>query len=120
MRIYFESSKLQQECSKVLEMRKAFGVLQSKKIQQRLWELSEAETLSEVSHLPPPRCHELMNRAGMFSVDLKHPFRLLFIPAHEPIPRRSDGGIDRELVTEIIVVAIEDTHDKKNKRKGVR
>lgn len=50
-------------------------------LQRRLVGLTSAENLSEISHLSPPRCHELINRKGVFSVDLKHPLRLLFVPA---------------------------------------
>lgn len=92
-------------------MRKHLGPKGARKLQQRLMELSAAESLADISHLPPPRCHELTGgRAGQFSVDLEHPYRLLFIPAHDPLPHREDGGIDRGKVTEIEVIAIEDTH----------
>jgi proteic killer suppression protein len=49
-------------------------------------------------------------------VDLLHPYRLLFIPANEPIPKKPDGGIDLTQVTEVEIISIEDTHDKKNQR----
>ncbi len=92
----------------------------SEKIRQRLSELEAAVALSDISRLPPARCHELVNRRSVFSVDLEYPFRLLFIPANDPIPRNKDGGIDREQVTEIEIIGIEDTHDPKNQRRGSR
>lgn len=83
----------------------------ARKLQQRLMELHAAESLAEISHLPPPRCHELSgSKAGQFSIDLVHPYRLLFIPADDPVPLDDDGGIDREQVTEIEIIEIEDTH----------
>ena len=83
----------------------------ARKLKQRMAELKAAEALSDISHLPPPRCHELTgNRAGQFSVDLEHPYRLLFLPADDPIPYREDGGIDLLLVQEIEIIKIEDTH----------
>lgn len=92
-------------------MQKRLGQGMTRKLQQRMMELKAAETLADISHLPPPRCHELAgDRCGQFSVDLEHPFRLLFIPAHNPIPCRDDGGVDREQVTEIEIIAIDDTH----------
>jgi proteic killer suppression protein len=61
-----------------------------------MMELGAYDTLSDISHLPPPRCHELTGKdAGTFSVDLEHPYRLLFIPANDPVPLCSDGGIGR-------------------------
>jgi proteic killer suppression protein len=111
MLIYFRTSKLQKLCSKEREMLKQLGRVMADKLQQRLMELNAAETLADVSHLPPPRCHELSgNRAGQFSVDLEHPYRLLFIPADDPVPLKEDGGIDLSQVREIEIIGIEDTH----------
>jgi len=120
MKIYFDTKKLQKQCSKRQEMVKTFGQRMSEKLQQRLFELEAAVTLSDISRLPPIRCHELVNRQSVFSVDLEYPFRLLFIPSNDPIPRKEDGGIDREQVTEIEILSIEDTHDQKNQRRGSR
>lgn len=92
-------------------MQKHLGPGMVRKLKQRLMELNAAETLADISHLPPPRCHELSGkRAGQFSVDLEHPYRLLFVVAHNPVPRADNGGIDREQVTEIEIVEIVDTH----------
>lgn len=101
-------------------MVKAFGPRMSEKLQQRIGEFQAAGALSDISHGPPIRCHELVNRQSVFSVDLEYPYRLLFIPANDPIPRKEDGGIDREQVTEIEILDIEDTHDQKNQRRGSR
>jgi len=108
--IYFKTKKLQKACSEEREMKKQYG-RRAGKLKQRLMELRAADTLADISHLPPPRCHELEgDREGQFSVDLDHPFRLLFVPAHDPIPRREDGSIDRENIREIEIIKIEDTH----------
>lgn len=111
MLIFFRSKKLQKTCSQQREMQKQWGQGMARKLQQRLMELKAAETLADISHLPPPRCHELSgNRAGQFSVDLEHPYRLLFIPADDPVPFRKDEGIDLARVREIEIIGIEDTH----------
>lgn len=99
-------------------MSQTFGEKMCSRIKQRLMELAAAEHLGEISYLPPARCHELTNRKGVFSVDLEHPYRLLFTPANDPLPKKPDGGIDLRQVTELTIVAIEDTHDKKNQRRG--
>lgn len=73
--------------------------------------LRAAPTLQHVSHLPPVRRHELTgDRSGTFAVDLKHPYRLIFAPNHDPIPRQEDGGIDLEKITAIIILEVEDYH----------
>jgi plasmid maintenance system killer protein len=111
MKIYFRTNKLQKICSLDREMVKQVGAKNAGKLKQRMMELSAADMLSDISHLPPPRCHELTGKdAGTFSVDLEHPYRLLFIPANDPVPLCSDGGIDRTQVTEIEIIEIRDTH----------
>lgn len=78
---------------------------------QRLQELRAAQSLADISHLPPPRCHELTGeRKEQLSVDLQHPYRLLFIPANEPVPHLPDGGLDWACITEVEIVEITDTH----------
>jgi proteic killer suppression protein len=108
MEIYFDNRKLQKLCN---DPDKHLGSKQSKKLKQRLMELRAASCLAEISHLPPVRCHELqLNRKGQFSVDLEHPYRLIFICRNNPVPLLSSGGIDRMQITEIIVLGIVDTH----------
>ena len=50
------------------------------------------------------------NREGQLSVDLEHPYRLLFIPANDPVQVMQDGGLDWAQVTEIEIIEIADTH----------
>ncbi len=74
-------------------------------------ELKAAQNLDDISRLPPARCHELTgDRGGQLSVDLEHPYRLLFIVADIPHPKKESGGLDWEGVTEIEIIAIADTH----------
>ncbi len=92
-------------------MKKTFGAPRVRKLQQRLLELRAPANLSQISHVPPPRCHELTgNRQVQLSVDLDQPYRLIFIPANDPIPHREDGGLDWAQVTEIEIVDIVDPH----------
>ena len=92
-------------------MVQAFGTNRAKLLGRRLDELRGAACLADISRLPPPRCHELTgNLSGCLSVDLDHPYRLLFAVANEPIPRRDDGGLDWAGVTAVEVLKIEDTH----------
>ena len=78
---------------------------------QRMSELHAAIALSDISHLPPARLHEHSGTGkGKFSVDLEHPYRLLFIPDNEPIPVKNDGGLDKTNINKIKIVGIEDPH----------
>jgi toxin HigB-1 len=113
--IYFKNNKLQKICNSRKEMIKAHGERCAKKLQQRLKELSAANTLMDISHLPPPRCHELRgSHKGIFSVDLVHPYRLLFVPVIKDTDEAKDGNsYIKERITEIKIIDIEDTHDGK-------
>ena len=83
----------------------------TQKLKQRMAELKAADVLADISHLPPPRLHELTGKEkGQFSVDLQHPYRLLFIPADEPVPRKEDGGIELNGVKAVEIIEIADTH----------
>lgn len=117
MELYFRSGKFEKLCNSERETDKELGPKVGRKLRQRLNELSAFECLADVPKVPPPRCHELTgNKKGIFSVDLQHPYRLLFTPRNDDI-FKDDGGIDLKQVVEIDILRIEDTHDSKNKRK---
>jgi plasmid maintenance system killer protein len=110
--IIFESQKFRKECNEVKLLIRKVGPEMAKRIIQRLDELRAADKLADISHLPPPRLHELIgNRKGQFSIDLKQPYRLLFVPANDPIPLKPDGGVDLTKVTIVRILGVEDTHE---------
>ena len=53
----------------------------------------------------------LADAKSQLSVDLDHPYRLIFTPAHDPVPRLEDGGLDWSQVTAITILGVEDTHE---------
>jgi toxin HigB-1 len=107
MDISFKDKKIEKILNSNSKMQKEYGVQISNKIQQRLFELKAAPCLNDISHLPPARLHELEGkRSGEFAVDLKHPHRLVFVPDHNPIPLKLDGGINRALVTAIKIIEV--------------
>ena len=108
MDIVFSSEKLRKLCNSIAELQKKYGQQKAKKIGQRLYELRAAQTLADVSYLPPPRCHALTgDMSGKFAVDTVHPFRLIFEPAYDPIPHLPSGGIDRSQVTAVRIVDVD-------------
>lgn len=110
MDIVFESSDLEKQCNNYKLLVKKQGSIRAKKIQQRLDDLSAAGSLQDLRMLPG-RCHELKgNMAGLLSLDIDHPYRLIFEPAHDPIPQKDDGGINWNDVTAVRIIGIEDTH----------
>jgi proteic killer suppression protein len=76
----------------------------------QLWAAPTLEIFAP-PYSPPHRCHELTgNLKGQLSVDLDHPYRLLFVPDHEPVPQRPEGGLDWQAVTAIKIKGVKDTH----------
>jgi plasmid maintenance system killer protein len=104
MEIRFRSRKDERIYSSHHRLVRRFGPQEAKRILQRLAELGEASSLAVMWSLPSAGCHELTgDRAGQFAVNLKHPYRLIFTPDGET-PRLTDGGIDREKVTAIVII----------------
>ena len=67
--------------------------------------------MEDLRNLPSPRCHELKgNLKGKLSIDLYHPYRLIFEPADDPIPQKEDGGLDWTRVTSVKIIGVKDTH----------
>ncbi len=84
---------------------------QAKKIQVRMAVLRAAASPAQVPAAKPDRLHELTGaRKGCFAADLKGLFRLIFEPADDPVPRKEDGGIQKERVTSIRILSVEDYH----------
>lgn len=111
MLIYFRTKKLQKICNNKSYSTRMYGSKMAGKLQQRLMELKAAICLDDISRRPPPRCHLMTgDRDGQLSVDLKHPYRLYFIPANDPIPKTDDGSLDWCKVTEIEIIEVFDPH----------
>jgi len=112
MDILFKTKKFQKECNKQKTLVRVYGQRRAKLIRRRLDELMAATTLDDIRRLPGPRCHELKgNRAGQLSVDLDYPYRLIFEPANDPLPKNAHGGLDWKRITAIEITGIEDTHE---------
>lgn len=114
MDISFKTRKLEKEFNEGAQLERIHGPKRAKKIRLRMKALRAAATLYDLSppYTKPERCHELKgNRKGQLSVDLDHPYRLIFTPAHNPVPRLADGGLDWSKVTAIKILGVEDTHD---------
>lgn len=74
-------------------------------------ELQAADNLSDISHLPPARCHKLHgNRAGQYAVDLINPFRLIFTPMIKREECPENDEIDQTRITAILIIDIIDYH----------
>jgi len=110
--ISWSDRKLQKSCSSDKDGKRTFGADQWKALKNRLISLEVAPTLADMQNVPG-RCHELTaDRAGQFSLDLRGSYRLIFEPDHDPVPALDDGGIDRTLVTKIVITEVVDYHGR--------
>ncbi|MGD1854015.1 MAG: type II toxin-antitoxin system RelE/ParE family toxin [Leptolyngbyaceae cyanobacterium] len=112
MDITFKSKELAKECNQQGLLQKRHGQIRAKRIQQRLADLRAAKVLEDLRPPFPGRCHELINnRREQFSLDLDHPYRLIFESVNDPVPRKTDGGIDWTQITAVKILGVEDTHE---------
>jgi plasmid maintenance system killer protein len=115
MNIFFRNKKLAKSFNEGEQLVKLYGKVRAKKIRIRMKGLRAAMCLMDFwpPKSPPERCHELTEgkRSGQLSVDLDHPYRLIFVPDHDPVPKREEGGLDWSQVTAIKILGVEDTHD---------
>ncbi len=113
MEVSFSSWKMQKICNSPKEMQAKYGPRMARILQQRLSELTAADTLDDVRQLPAARCHELSGaRKGQLAVDLVHPKRLIFRADHDPVPAKPDGGLDWTKVTRVLVIEVVDYHGR--------
>lgn len=111
MDISFGTRRLQKIFTKPGGLRRAYGARNERAIASRVILLVGASNLSEVPTVPPVRRHQLTGkRKGQFAIDLVHPYRLIFEPDHEPVPRKDDGGIDLNQITAITIMDVVDYH----------
>jgi proteic killer suppression protein len=114
MDISFKNKKLAKSFNEGAQLEKIHGSLRAKKIRIRMKELRAAKSLKDFwpPKSPPARCHELTEgqKSGQLSVDLDHPYRLVFISDHDPVPTLRDGGLDWSQVTAIKILGVKDTH----------
>ena len=77
----------------------------------RLTELATVDNLSDLRSFLRARCHELSgNLKGNLTVDLVHPYRLIFEPADETPQLKDDGGINWHLVQKVCILGVINYH----------
>lgn len=114
MEISFKDKKLKAGLEDQRTRQKLYGKDMAQKIRLRMDALSAAESLLDLwpPMSGPERCHELKgDMAGVFSLDLKHPYRLLFRPTEAlAIGPDVDDEHRWALIKSIQILGIKDTH----------
>lgn len=114
MEIHVRDNRLRAALGDEALCKRRYGTDMTKRLKNRLASLRAAASLA-VFWPPksgPERCHELQgDLAGTFSIDVKQPYRLLFVPIEEEAPPdRSDEQQRWASITAIELLRIEDTH----------
>ena len=114
MEIHLEDKKLRRALQDDVSCKRLYGDGMAQKIRLRLSVLYAADSLEDFwpPKSGPERCHELIgNREGIFSIDLKQPYRLLFkVHEEQASSDRSKEQQRWKSIKSISIVAIEDTH----------
>lgn len=101
MRITFRTTKLQKTLEDEKKLIRAYGPQNAIKIRARVTELQAADCLAEMPATGRPHPHQ-GGRKGLFSLDIKHPLRLIIQPV---------GTFEIEDYTTIIEVEIYEIMD---------
>ena len=111
MEIRFDNARLARFLRSETDITRAYGARTARTIRARLLTLEGAATLSQIPITPPERRHQLIgNRDEQYAVSIAPQYRLVFVPDHDPIPRRPDGGVDTDSVTAIVITEVIDYH----------
>ncbi len=82
----------------------------AKKIMQRLDDMKNAKNLEVLMTLPGNHHALKGNRKGLFACDLVHPYRLIYKPGNDPLPKYESGSLIYAEVTIIDIIEIIDYH----------
>lgn len=86
MEVKYKNKFIHKVCTDANVARKEYGVEMAQKIHARIDQLLAAETVDEMIFYRIGRCHALHgDREGQYSMDLVHPYRLVFIQAGNEI-----------------------------------
>ena len=116
MEIVFATRQLQKICNNHVQAVKKWGDKNAALLRKILDEMYDSDNLAVFMNLPRvrnSRCHPLTgNLSGKFSIDLKHPYRLIFEPANDPLPTNPEGVLEYKKITIIKILRKENTHGK--------
>lgn len=111
MELYFGNQQLEAATRSIASSNRTWGVKCAAKLRQRLVELAAVEDLGVCARVPTHNLRSVIGHPnGRFAVRITETYRLVFEPAHDPVPFADDGFIDISRVTAIRFLAIEETN----------
>lgn len=111
MEIAYANSKIRKICTDDKAARKEYGKDIALTLRERLNQIADAENLDELRN-EAGHWHELKgNRKGQLACSLSGRLRLIFVPAHVPIPSKPDGGLEWKDVTAVMNIEIVNYHE---------
>ena len=84
MKIHYRTKKLQKICENAEIATKEYGNKMAEKIHFRIDQISAVDNVEYLIQYRIGRCHPLYgDREGQYSMDLIHPYRLIFIKEND-------------------------------------
>jgi proteic killer suppression protein len=106
--ILFASGALRRLCHDEAIALRTLDAAVVRHLRARLDDLSAAACLGYAAMLPG-RFHALATD-GQFAFNLAEGFKLILVPADEPLPRNADGSVNLDKVSAVTVISIGRPH----------
>jgi proteic killer suppression protein len=110
MIITFDDKKLKKYANNNKLAIQKMGANQARIYQKRLEDLAAAESFADLEYLPG-KFHQLKeNRKDQWACNLDHPYRLIFVPGENPIPKNESGMQILVEIKNAEIIEIKDYH----------
>ena len=110
MIITFADRKLHKYANKDSLAIQKMGANRAKLFKQRLGQLDAADNFTDLIHLPG-HYHQLKdNRKDQWACNLDSPYRLIFAPAVDPIPKDKDGKQILKDINALVIIEVINYH----------
>lgn len=112
MNVTYKNNKLKKYAEDEKYSIQKLGPRRSELYLKRIGDLIASETLEDTRNLPG-NFHELrQNRKGQWACDLDQPYRLIFEPHENPIPKNDNGQYIWLEIKGVEIVEIDNYHEK--------
>lgn len=113
MIITFANTKLRKYANDSKLAAQKLGAKRAELFQKRLDDIAAAQSFADLKYLPGGYHQLRTERKDQWACNLDQPFRLIFIPAEDPIPKNESGAQILNEIKEVEIIEINDYHKKK-------